>query len=225
MRDLIRPALVICVVLLVPIIPFLFFGEQMEQWVAEWRTQEYSKPVASAVIVSLLASDIFLPVPSSVLSTVGGYHLGPLLGTLVSWLGMTLGAIIGFWLARRFGHSFTLWFTTEPQLERMTIASQKFGPWMLVLVRGVPVLAEASVLLVGINQMSWRRFLPPVMLANFGLALAYSVFGEQADKHQMLPLAKGVAIALPVLLGIVAASWLPNQKTNETSTNSEADVQ
>ena len=96
---------------------------------------------------------------------------------------------------------------------------------MLVLVRGVPVLAEASVLLVGINQISWRRFLPPVMLANFGLALAYSVFGEQADKHQMLPLAMGVAIALPVLLGIVAASWLPNQKTNETSTNSEADVQ
>jgi uncharacterized membrane protein YdjX (TVP38/TMEM64 family) len=215
--------LVICLVLLVPIVPFLFFGEQVDQWVARWRGQDYSTPVTAAVIAGLLASDIFLPVPSSVLSTFGGYHLGPYVGTLVSWTGMTLGAVAGFWLARRFGYSFALWFTTASQLERMTAASEKFGPWLLVLVRGVPVLAEASVLLVGINRISWSRFLPPVMLANLGLALAYSVFGEQADQHQMLPLAMGVAIALPVLLGIVAASWLPGQRANETS-RSETDV-
>jgi membrane protein DedA with SNARE-associated domain len=56
------------------------------------------------------------------------------------------------------------------------------------------------VLLVGMHGMSWRRFLPPVLLANLGLALAYAVFGQIAERHQWLPLALAIAIALPVIM-------------------------
>jgi membrane protein DedA with SNARE-associated domain len=77
---------------------------------------------------------------------------------------------------------------------------ERFGPLLLVLGRGVPVLAEATVLLFGMHGLSWRRFLPPVLLANLGLALAYSLFGELAERYHSLPLALAVAIALPVLM-------------------------
>jgi membrane protein DedA with SNARE-associated domain len=113
---------------------------------------------------------------------------------------MTLGAAIGFALARRFGSPAVAWLTRPKDLARTRLLAERFGPTLLVLGRGVPVLAEATVLLLGMHGMSWRRFLPPVLLANLGLALAYSVFGQIAERYHWLPLALAIAIALPVAM-------------------------
>jgi membrane protein DedA with SNARE-associated domain len=80
------------------------------------------------------------------------------------------------------------------------VGSGRLGPLLLVLGRGVPVLAEATVLLCGMHGLSWRRFLPPVLLSNLGLAIAYAAFGQLAERYQWLPLALAVSIALPVLM-------------------------
>ena len=40
----------------------------------------------------------------------------------------------------------------------------------------------AAVLLAGIHRIPWRRFWPPVLLSNLGVALAYSLFGHVAEK-------------------------------------------
>lgn len=227
MKELIRPALVICIVLLVPIIPFLAFGAKMHDAVDAWRAAEYSGPVTAAVIIGLLAGDIFLPTPSSVLSTLAGWQFGAVGGTIVSWIGMNAGAAIGFALARRYGRSVAERFSSSAQLERMDAVTQRYGPSALVVMRGVPVLAEASVLLVGINRLAWRRFLPPVLLSNLGLSLAYSVFGKQAEAHGMLPLAMGIAIGLPVLLGAIVSRWMraaPKDTPNAADNADQDDV-
>ncbi|MCA9227064.1 MAG: VTT domain-containing protein [Pirellulaceae bacterium] len=210
MKELVRPALLICLVMLVPILPFLAFGSQVNSAVDRWREAEYSGAVTASVIVGLLATDIFLPVPSSVLSTFGGWQFGAFGGTIVSWVGMSIGATLGFALARRYGQRFAHWLSSPSQLRRMETLSQRFGPAVLVLTRGVPVLAEASVLLMGMNRLAWRRFLPPVLLSNLGLSIAYAAFGKQAETHEMLPLALGIAIGLPVVLLMLVASWLPS---------------
>jgi hypothetical protein len=89
---------------------------------------------------------------------------------------------------------------------------------LLVLSRGVPVLAEATVLLFGMHGLAWRRFLPPVLLANLGLALAYGMFGELAERYHSLPLAMAVAIALPVLMVAAFRAWTSHkQPADETS--------
>ena len=200
MRPLLRPLLLIVLVLLVPILPFLAFGPQMEQWAEQWTKNSPSQFATAALVVALLATDIFLPIPSSVISTMAGWQLNWHLGTLVSWIGMSIGASLGFGLARRWGRPFALWFARGDDLGRLEEVGQRFGPLMLVILRGVPVLAEASVLLVGMEGLSWRRFLPAVLLSNLGIALAYSLFGSFAEENGWLPLALGVSIALPVLL-------------------------
>jgi uncharacterized membrane protein YdjX (TVP38/TMEM64 family) len=188
------------VVLAVPIVPFLLFGEQVEEALEGWRTQRPPPGYVAAAVVSLLATDIFLPIPSSLVSTLAGWELGAVRGALAAWAGMTLGAIIGFALARRYGQPLVGWLTRKGDLARTRRLADRFGPMLLVLGRGVPVLAEATVLLVGMHGLSWRRFLPPVLLANLGLALAYAVFGQIAERHQWLPLALAVSIALPVVM-------------------------
>ena len=221
MKPFIRPMIVMSLILLVPIVPFLLFGANFEAWVVQWSKHPYSQPATALVIIGLLATDILLPAPSSMISTLGGWQLGIVGGTLASWIGMSLGAIIGFLLARRWGRPLALWLSSEEDLDRMHGLSQRFGPVVLVFGRGVPVLAEASVLLMGIHQLSWRRFLPAVLLSNLGIAFAYSAFGNYAEQNQWLPLALGVSIALPVLLATMVGRFLPSTRTtlsHETDT-------
>lgn len=201
MRDLLRPMLPMIVVLAIPIVPFLLFGqERVEAQLQEWHDRPPPPLIVAAAVIGLLASDIFLPIPSSAVSTLAGWQLGAFAGALSAWIGMSIGAAIGFALARRFGQPIVAWLTRAGDLDRTRRLAERFGPALLVLGRGVPVLAEATVLLVGMHGLSWRRFLPPVLLANLGLAIAYAVFGEIAGRHQWLPLALGVSIALPVLM-------------------------
>jgi len=221
MKAFLRPMIVMSLILLVPIMPFLLFGAEFETWVRHWADHPSSRPISALLIVALLASDIFLPTPSSMISTLGGWQLGWLGGTLVSWLGMTLGAALGFALARRWGRPLAAWLSRDADLDRLHGLSQRLGPAVLVVSRGVPVLAEASVLLMGVHQLSWRRFLPAVLLSNLGIAFAYSAFGDYAEQHHWLPLALGVSVALPVLLATLVTRLLPNPSNQPTVTADE----
>ena len=209
LRLLLRPMLQISLILLIPVVPFLVFGGRMEAWVVSWNAQPFARPVTAALVVALLSGDIFLPVPSSVVSTFGGAQLGSWLGTLVSWFGMTLGAVLGFAIARRWGYAVAARFSSRQELDQMKPLSDRYGPGVLILTRAVPVLAEASVLLLGVHRLSWRRFLPPVLLSNLGLAVAYSFFGDYAQTHEWLPLGLAVAVALPVLATTVFRLFMP----------------
>jgi hypothetical protein len=53
-----------------------------------------------------------------------------------------------------------------------------------------------------------------VLLSNLGLAIAYSVFGEIAEKHQWLPLALAVSIGLPVVLAAIV-KWSFESRINK----------
>lgn len=212
MRELFRTLPLMCVVLLVPVLPFLLFGEQFEAWLRGFADRSHSDLLTASLIIGLLATDILLPVPSSVISTLSGWQLGWWQGTLATWIGMNLGAVIGFALARKCGRPVALWFSKEQDLERMRELSERYGPLVLVLTRAVPVFAEASVLMVGIHRISWRSFLPAIVLSNLGIALAYAAFGDYAEKNQWLPLALGVSIAIPVLMAAAAGRFLPGKR-------------
>ncbi len=207
MRALLRPMLPMIAVLLVPIIPFVLFGTQIEAWWNEWQSQPRSGLVIASVVIGLLATDVFLPVPSSVVATLAGYKLGVTGGTLAAWVGMSLGAAIGFALARRWGQRLVAWLTRPDDLEQTNRLVDAYGPTLLVVGRGVPVLAEATVLIMGMHGLTWRRFLPPMLLSNLGLALAYAAFGEVANRFHWLPLALAVSIAIPVLLAAGFRLW------------------
>ena len=210
-----------CVVLLVPIVPFLFFGGHFEDWLKGMAEDPPSDAATASIVIGLLATDILLPIPSSVVITMAGWQLGWLMGAIASWLGMNLGAVMGFALARRWGQPFARWFSRPEDLDRMQTVSHRYGPLVLVLTRAMPVFAEASILIAGIHRLSWKRFLPAVLLSNLGVAVAYSAFGDYAEKHQWLPLALGIAVAIPVIAAGIAQRFMP--QTQQTSQEEEPE--
>jgi uncharacterized membrane protein YdjX (TVP38/TMEM64 family) len=199
-QKLLRPLILLTLILLIPIIPFVLFGPQVESWVSHRVNQSTTALTTGLLIVGLLSTDIVLPIPSSMVSTFGGARLGWVTGTGVSWLGMTLGASLGFFLARRWGRPFALRFTRKADLDRLQQPIENWGAVFLVVTRALPVVAEATVLLLGLHRLSWNRFLPPVLLSNLGIALAYSAFGDWAQHHAWLPFALAISVALPLLL-------------------------
>lgn len=208
MRGMVRPALLIFLALMVPILPWLSFGAELEAKITAWFDPP---PAASTVLlftVGVLASDIVLPVPSSLISTIAAAQVGFLPATGASWLGMTLGAVAGFWLARTWGRSLALRLSSAEDLERMDQLGQRYGAGILIITRAVPVFAEAAVLLMGTTQLPWRRFLPAIALSNLGLAAVYAAVGRLAEDYGKLPVAIGASIALPVLAATMARRWL-----------------
>ena len=218
MRHLFRPLVLIVLAMLVPLLPFLAWANEINAWYQHYVENPPPAHITTALVVGSLTTDIFLPIPSSVVSTLAGSQLGTLGATLASFVGMSLGAILGFAVARFWGRPFALWFTKEKDLVRMEELTQRLGPAVLVVTRAVPILSEAGVLLMGVNGLSWRRFLPPVLLSNFGLALAYAISGE----HLPLLYAMAGAIALPVLAACIVRSVWPEEGGSRESTPPDA---
>ncbi|MCH7989278.1 MAG: VTT domain-containing protein [Planctomycetes bacterium] len=230
MHPLLRSLLLVSGALLIPVVPLLFLGlsfeDQIKDQIADWLKVEPSPALHFVLIVLALATDIFLPVPSSMVSTyAGGSGLGIWPATLASWLGMTLGAVFGFGLARLFGEQFTKRYAGSKDLDQMTRLTQKFGPLALVLTRALPILAEACVLLMGATRLSWKRFLVPVMAANFVVSITYAACGLYFKQIDALPVAIVASGTIPLCAALFARRWLPGVEAgsmNATEENSRS---
>lgn len=211
MRQLFRPLALVILATLIPLLPFLGWAREINAWYEQF-LNDPPPPVWMALFVLLaLSADIFLPVPSSIVSTLAGSQLGIPGATITSFVGMTIGAALGFAVARWWGRPVAKWFTKDEDLARMEELTAKLGPAVLVITRAVPILAEASVLLVGVNRMSWRAFLPPVLLANLGVSLVYAVSG----KHLSFLYAMAGAVVLPVAAACVVRWIWPESKVHD----------
>ena len=207
-KHSLRLLLLIVAILAIPILPFLVFGDTLEARFTGWLDATLPAGTVAILVTSLLAVDLFLPVPSSLVSTFAGKMLGFWGGMAASWCGMTLGAVAAFGLVKVLGRPFVRRFAGEDELRRVDTMAGRFGFLVLVLARPVPVLAEASVLLMGTTDLAWVRFLAAVGLSNAGIAAIYAALGGSVQ----LPIALGASLALPLLLGGLAGWLWPREK-------------
>ncbi|MBI2689377.1 MAG: VTT domain-containing protein [Acidobacteria bacterium] len=153
----------------------------------------------SPALAGLLAADIFLPVPSSIVSTASGVLLGFLGGALTNSAGMTLGC----WLGYRTGR-----VASGQADEQMRSLWARYGEWTLILTRAVPVLAEAAVLFAGMTAMPMRRFLLLTTLANVGIGTLYAAVGAFAMEWNSFLGAFLGSLAVPALAqAIMRLEW------------------
>lgn len=190
-RKLLRQFIVITVTLTVPIIPFVIIGELPgEQWLSAVDDNALLFGTSGS---GLLALDILLPIPSSIVGTFLGARLGFWLGFLFTWGGLVVGNLIGFSIARFASTQFRSWLPPFPKSTTQAI---------VFLSRPVPVLAEAVALAAGTTLMPLRRFL---FLCAAGNAIYAAVLC--ANGATLLPDALiGPGLIIPMALPVIA--WL-----------------
>jgi uncharacterized membrane protein YdjX (TVP38/TMEM64 family) len=170
-----------CILLLAAIlIPFFLFGEELED--AARRFLETHPPGWQVVLMlgGLLASDIVLPVPSSLVSTAAGALLGFWRGTATSFAGMMVASELGYQLGARAGEAALSRMAGRSEVARLARLAERHGPWFLLAFRSVPVLAEASIVFAGASRMSRRGFFTAIVLGNLGVSATYAAVGASA---------------------------------------------
>lgn len=194
-------------VLAVILIPFVLFGERIEAWFETVRAGADGRPLfAGAAIFAALALDIWLPVPSSLASTLAGVLFGFWGGTLISFAAMTVSCLLGWGCGVFFaGRAKALIGAREYAALEGLFA--RYGMLILVALRTVPVLAEASVLFAGLIRLPFRRALALLLVGNAAVSLVYAAVGSIGGScDAMLPAflascaLSGLLLLLPGLL-------------------------
>ena len=197
-----RWALVWILIGVVVLVPFVLFEQQFDRIAASAAETGRASWGAGLVIAALLSLDVFLPVPSSVVSTAAGVLFGLVRGTLLVWAAMTASCLIGYGIGAR-ASAAAARFVGRDSLERAAALTRRHGGWALVLCRPVPLLAEASVVFAGLVDAPFTRFLGIVTAANLGIALAYAAFGAYSMRVGSFVAAFVGAIIIPgILMGI-----------------------
>lgn len=166
LRLAILPAMVLVAIL----VPFFWFGERIGLW-TQASIEGADDLYIALLAITLLAGDVFLPVPSSLVSLAAGGALGLWPAAAAIWTGMTLGCLLG-WAAGR-----GLMAPVDRAIALQWKEPPRWGVWGLVLCRPIPVLAEMSVLFAAARGMSLGAHTLACSLANLPIALIYAYFG------------------------------------------------
>jgi uncharacterized membrane protein YdjX (TVP38/TMEM64 family) len=197
------------------IVPFIIFEKQFEAlgtWLAEGHASGWT---SASIIAALLALDVFLPVPSSIVSTGAGVLLGFWRGATVIWIGMTIGCAIGYLFGVKAAAAARRLVGADG-LARANSIMERHGNWALAVCRPIPVLAESSVVFAGLVRSPVQPFIWMTTLSNLGIALAYAAVGAFSMEMQSFLLAFAAALALPGLALLAGKRLRPERGAGGT---------
>ena len=198
------------------LLPFLLFEAQFNTFAEYITRNETSRWLVAGAVFALLALDVFIPVPSSIVSTASGILLGFGRGSAVVWGGMMAGCVLGYAVGVR-GSALTRRFIGEDGIARASALMRRYGDLTLVLCRPVPVLAEATVVFAGLVRADYGRFLRLTALSNLGIAIGYAAvgaFSRHLDSYSFLIAFLG-ALLLPGLFILVSRKTYGRPETGE----------
>jgi uncharacterized membrane protein YdjX (TVP38/TMEM64 family) len=193
MKKSIKTTLVVLVALLMPIVPFVIIGELPGE---RWLSATDENAMAFALLGGgLLAVDVLLPIPSSIVITLLGSRLGFLEGWLSAWLGLTAGHIVGYWIGRLWPSKLAPEFPETPTL------------FVLFLTRPVPILAEAVAIAAGATRVPFLQAMVVCALGNVIYTGVLAANGAALFDYE-IPTAGIIVPLLIPAVGWVAWRWI-----------------
>ena len=173
----------------------LHFGIFTDEWT---RAKLAPLPAgwALAAVAGLLAADLVLPVPSSVVLAAGGAAAGWPAAAAAGTLGMLAGNLAGYWLCRLLGERALGRFVRPGEAARFGRWLERWGAPALVISRLVPMMAETLSCLAGFGRMGFGRFLAALVVGPVPVAVFFAWWGE-----------RGTGV-LAVTLAAPALGWL-----------------
>jgi uncharacterized membrane protein YdjX (TVP38/TMEM64 family) len=208
-----RWTLVTLLLLALILVPFFLFEDSFNALADRLVHGESSPWYVAAAIVGLLASDVFLPIPSSIVSAAAGVLLGFWRGAAAVWIGMMAACLLGYVFGAR-ASAAARRFVGDDGMARAASVANRYGDLAIVLSRPVPVLAEASVIFAGIVHRPFGRFLSLTLWSNLGIALGYAAIGAFSMRVESFLLAFAGAIALPGVAILASRLFLGGRRAN-----------
>ncbi|MDP1902511.1 MAG: hypothetical protein Q8K96_18980 [Rubrivivax sp.] len=191
-----RAVFIIAAALCVPLLPFIVIGELPGE---RWLSANDNHSIRFALVgAGLLAADVLLPIPSSIVGTMLGARLGFGVGFATAFAGMMTGQSAAYFASRVVLRKRSGELPAAPTLAAVFLS------------RPVPVLAEAVAIAAGAARLSWPQFLLACGAGNGVYAGALALNGAQLVPGALV----GPGLLLPMLLPV--AAWLIWRKVRQT---------
>lgn len=146
------------------------------------------------VAILLLVSDVWLPIPSSVIMTANGALFGVFMGTIISLVGAFGATLAGFGVGRAGGELLKRLVTTR-EYEASEVLLSQWGILALVITRPVPILSETVAILAGASSLTWKQVSLASVVGALPAAFLYAFAGATTSS-----LKTGILVFVLVLL-------------------------
>lgn len=168
---------------------------------------------SAVVMISLLAADLFLPIPSSLIMVLSGAAFGVLWGSIFSLVGSIGGEWLGFELVRRYGRRASSKMVGDDELERLSRVFARHGAAVVVVTRALPVVMETMSVVAGLSNMNRGAFLIASLLGTAPIVVVYAYAG--AVSRQTGSLIPGVIM----LVAVAGLGWIVYRARIQDSQN------
>lgn len=119
-------------------------------------------------------------VPGELVEIAAGYAFGPIVGTLICLVGMTLGSVIVILLARRFGRKFVYVFYPKEKLDALSLfrhpTRRNVLTFFLFLIPGTP--KDLLTYCIGLTDMSIPLYLLLTTVARIPSIITSTMGGD-----------------------------------------------
>ena len=110
--------------------------------------------------IALMIAHSFIPFPAEFVAIANGMCFGPVWGTVITWVGAMLGAVLAFSLSRRLGRPFVDRMVERKDWRRLDQWLDRHGEGAVFFTRFIPVIAFNLInYAAGLTKISWRTFI------------------------------------------------------------------
>jgi uncharacterized membrane protein YdjX (TVP38/TMEM64 family) len=172
-------------------------GIRVDALVESWMSRAGTG--GAIAVVTLLAADLFLPIPSSLIMVLSGAAFGVLWGSVFSLAGSIGGEWLGFELVRKYGRRASSKIVGDDELERLSRVFARHGAAVVVVTRALPVVMETMSVVAGLSRMGRGSFLLASLLGTAPIVVVYAYAGA---------VSRQTGSALPAVIMLIAVAGL-----------------
>lgn len=162
-------------------------------------------PLAPLVFILIQALQVVLaPIPGEATGFIGGYLFGAPLGLLYSTLGLTLGSVLAFLIARWLEERYVARWLPKEILEKFDFLMERQGAmisFILFLLPGFP--KDYLCFILGLSRMPFKLFLLICTVGRIPGTLLLTLQGAQVYKGNYYSTLAILGLCL-ILVGVLA---------------------
>jgi uncharacterized membrane protein YdjX (TVP38/TMEM64 family) len=144
---------------------------------------------------------VFAPIPGEAGGLIGGYLFGTLPGFFYSTVGLAIGSVINFGLARILGRRYALRWIPDRYMEKFDGLTKRQGAFVFFLFFVFPGFPKDYLcIFLGLTTMPVKLFVPMAAIGRIPGTLMLSLQGAQVFQKDYVMFIALVAVSLAIIV-------------------------
>lgn len=189
-----------------PITTFLSNKEAIILWI-----NQHGILAPFAFILLDILQAVLAPIPGQVVGGVGGFLFG-WWGILWTVIGTGLGAVLVFWLSRRFGRPLVEKLIKKENLDKFDFVMGKNAPFILFLFFLIPATPDDLICYIGgLTEISIKKLTALFILGRLPSTVVVNYIGSGLGEENLMPV---LVVTLLTVIILALALWKKDQIIN-----------